>query len=112
MSRDDEEALKVSLAYLAGVLTVAVVLPVCFVVAVRYVPPIRRAVRHGLASQVDTQVRNLSAGGDPVLRTIISGAAAILPSITGEGWDAFVHNHLSNLAADAALHALGAPTGE
>ena len=109
----NDEELHVALAYLAGALTVAVVLPVCFVAAVRYVPPVRRAFRHGVAGMVDTQVRNLSAAnGDPMLRLLIGSASAILPGVTGEGFDTFVHNHVSNLAADAALRALGAPTGE
>lgn len=103
---------KAVIAYIAGVLTVAVVLPGAFVLAVRHIEPFRRMVRQDIASRVDQAIAIQKTNLSPIVRGTVDGALLTIAAATGRGSAAAVVNELaSQPAADAVLAELGAPTG-
>lgn len=103
---------KAVLAYLAGVVTVAVVLPGLFVLAVRHVPPIRRAFRRSVVEKVDAIVVRQKDRQSAIVRGTIDGALLTVAAATDRPSPGAVINELvSQPAADAVLSELGAPTG-
>lgn len=104
MEHDDA----IVLAYLAGVLTVAVGVPVAFVASIRYVPPVRRAFRAWIEDTTDREVSGLMVANLP--HEIVGLADATLRVSQRVTLAQFVHREVSVRAASAVLEFLGAPT--
>lgn len=104
MTREDE----LLLSYVAGMLTVAIVLPVTVVAAIRFIPPIREATRGFVVRTVDERIARARAGLRGDLQAIDATVAAIIRTATGAPVEVLIHNEVAIPAADAALGALGA----
>lgn len=105
----DDEA---TLAYFAGVITVAVILPAAFVMAVRHVEPVRKAFRLFVMEQVDLAIGVQRSRMSPVVRGLVDGSLLTIAAATDRRSIAQVVNEMaSQPAADAVLSELGAPTG-
>jgi len=105
----DDEA---TLAYLAGVITVAVILPAAFVLAVRHIEPVRKAFRSFVVERVDIAVGTQRLRLQPVVRGLVDGSLLTVAAATERrSIEQVVNEMASQPAADAVLDELGAPTG-
>jgi len=105
----DDEA---TLAYLAGVITVAVILPAAFVLAVRHIEPVRKAFRSFVVERVDIVVGTQRLRLQPVVRGLVDGSLLTIAAATERrSIEQVVNEMASQPAADAVLDELGAPTG-
>lgn len=105
MSEDD----KILLAYVAGIVTAAVVVPSILVLMVRYLPPVQRAVRQKVEREVDGAVARIRRNATGEVALINAAVTGVLPVTTGRTVEQIVHEQVSVRAADAVLDAFGAP---
>lgn len=96
MTEDD----KLILAYVAGVLTVAVVLPGMFVLGVKYVPPFREAVRAEVVRTVDESVAGALGSLPPDVAAAVGVTDAFLRVQQRITLPEFVHRSAAVPAGD------------
>lgn len=99
-----------SLGFLLGALAVVSV-PFAMVAAIRYIPPVRRAFRNGVAAFVDARVAQARRELPPIPRMAVEGAALAIQGTLHTTAEQLVHEELSIRTADHVLSMVGAPTG-
>lgn len=107
MNDDD----KVLLAYVAGVLTVAVVIPAALLIAVQHIPAVQRALRRQIIMRVDSSVANARSRLTLELAAVDAGAEFATQATLHQSLAELVHTRVAPLVADAVFENLGAPPG-